>query len=210
MLEQSGLYYPNRIARWFFLAVEDVMGKQGLNTVLSMVGLDVYIDQPPPDNLARQFDFAYMAALNQGLEDIYGSRGGRGMALRIGRASFSHGMKRFGALAGVEDPAFQALPLEEQINLGLKAIAAVFTNFSDQVSTVEDHGDVYHFNVANSPMAWGRVADRPVCHALVGIIQEGLRWCSMGYEFHVQEVACRAIGDEECIFKINKHPIGQL
>jgi predicted hydrocarbon binding protein len=58
-------------------------------------------------------------------------------------------------------------------------------------------------------MAWARSSDRPVCHALGGIIQEALRWASNGYEFHVQETTCRASGSEHCVFKINKKPIGQ-
>jgi len=210
VLEPSGLYYPNRIARLFFLAMEEVMGKSGLDALLSSAGLENYIQHPPPDNLARQFDFAYMAAMHEALEELYGTKGGRGMALRIGRACFSHGLKDFGAMAGVSDPAFQALPLPDKTLLGLKALAYIFTHFSDQQSDVVDEGDVYHFIVDISPMAWGRVADRPVCHALSGIIQESLRWVTKGYEFHVQEIACHATGSDQCIFKINKKPIGQL
>lgn len=210
MLEPSGLYYPNRIARLFFLAMEEVMGKSGLDALLSSAGLETYIQHPPPDNLSRQFDFAYMAAMYEALEELYGTKGGRGMALRIGRACFSLGLKDFGALAGVSDPAFQSLPLPDKTLLGLKALAYIFTHFSDQHSNVTDEGDAYHFIVEVSPFAWARVADRPVCHALSGIIQESLRWVTKGYEFHVQEIACHATGSDQCVFKINKKPIGQL
>jgi predicted hydrocarbon binding protein len=210
VLELSGLYYPNRIARLFFLAMQDVMGSNGLNAVLSLAGLEAFVDHPPPDNMARQFDFAYVSSLSQGLEDMYGTRGGRGMALRIGRACFSMGLKDFGAMAGVNDPAFQALPTEERVHLGLRALALIFTHFSDQYSIVTDEGNAYHFVVDISPFAWGRSDDRPVCHALSGIIQESMRWVSNGYEFHVQEIACHATGSDNCTFKVNKKPIGQL
>ena len=208
MLEPSGLYYPNRFARLFLLAMEDVMGRRGLHTILSLAGLEAYIDAFPPDNLARQFDFAHMAALNEALENMYGARGGRGIALRIGRATFSKGMKDFGALAGMATPAFQALPLVKRIDIGVQALAAVFTNFTDQATTVENEDTVYKVIVEISPMAWGRTAERPVCHALAGIIQEGMRWASHSHEFHVQETACRATGSSTCIFKVNKNPIG--
>lgn len=208
MLEPSGLYYPNRFARLFLLAMEDVMGQHGLTTILSMAGLDTYIDSPPPDNLARQFDFVYMAALSQALEDVYGTRGGRGIALRIGRATFSKGFKSFGMLAGMAHPAFTVLPLDERVALGVQAVTAVFTRFSDQATTVADTGDAYLFTVENSPMAWGRSAERPVCHALAGIIQEGMRWASRSYEYHVQEIACRAAGGDACVFRVSKQPIG--
>jgi hypothetical protein len=130
VLEPSGLYYPNRIARAFLWAMEDVMGQNGLNAVLSLAGLEGYIEHPPPDSLTKQVDFAHLAALNQALEDMYGARGGRGMALRIGRACFSRGMKSFGALKGISDPAFKVLPLESRVYLGLEALASVFTNFA--------------------------------------------------------------------------------
>ena len=103
MLEPSGLYYPNRIARAFLLSMADVMGHNGLNAVLSLAELERYIDDLPEDVLSRRFDFAEMAALNQALEDMYGARGGRGMALRVGRACFAQGLKRFGALGGVSE-----------------------------------------------------------------------------------------------------------
>lgn len=209
MLEPSGLYYPNRIANAFFLAMEDVMGKHGLSALLGLADLEGYISSPPPDNLERQFDFAAMAALNQALEEMYGERGGRGMALRIGRASFAQGIKRFGAMKGINDPAFQALPLGHRIQLGVQALASIFTNFSDQVTLVQDDKNAYILTVEVSPMSWNRSADRPVCHALVGIIQECLRWASNGYEFYVQETVCRASGGDHCAFRINKMPIGQ-
>lgn len=210
MIEPSGLYYPNRLARIFLLAMEDVMGRNGLNAVLDEAGLHRYIDHLPPDTLDRQFDFADMAALSAGLETLYGPRGGRGLALRVGRACFVHGMKTFGALAGVNDPAFKALPQESRTLIGLQALAAIFSTFSDQQSHVEEGRETYTFYVDISPMCWGRNSDKPVCHALAGMLQECLRWSSGGFEFHVQERACHAMGEQDCVFVIAKKPIGRL
>lgn len=210
LLEQSGLYYPNRFARWFFLATNDVMGKGGLSAVLSLAGLESYTDHPPSDDMARQFDFANIAALNQALEDMYGARGGRGMALRIGRASFTQGMQHFGAFAGMTAPAYKALPLEKHVEISLKALVTIYSRFTDQETTLEEEDDAYLIRMDNSPMVWGRITDKPACHMLVGIIQEALHWSSVGYEFNVQETSCRASGGDECIFKINKKPIGLM
>jgi predicted hydrocarbon binding protein len=206
--EPSGLYYPNRIARYLFLAMEDVMGQSGLNMLLSLAKQDEYIGHYPSDNLVKGFDFASMAAIEQALEEIYGSRGGRGMALRIGRACFSNGLKSFGALAGMSDPAFRALPREERCRMGLQALAAVFNKFTDQRSSFEEDERFFRFIVTDSPMAWGRRADKPVCHALAGMLQECVRWASNGYEYIVYETGCHACGDDHCVFTINKTPIG--
>lgn len=183
------------------------MGKHGLNTILSMAKLDGYIDHLPADDMLCQFDFAALAALSETLEEVYGPRGGRGIALRIGRATFSRGFKNFGAMAGMADPTFQSLPLVRRGHLGINTLAAVFTKFSDQRSSVLEEDDHYRFVVEISPFAWGRTAERPVCHALAGIIQEGMRWASQGYEYHVYELFCRAVSGSRCTFKVNKTPI---
>ncbi len=205
--EKSNLFYPNKIARIYIMAMEDVMGKNGLNAILNLAGLKTYIDNYPPDNLDRQFDFADFTALNAALEDLYGPRGGRGLALRAGRACFSQGLKNFGALAGVGDLAFKVLPLVAKLKIGIPAMATVFTNFSDQVSLVAEHDDHYTYTITKCPVCFGRTADKPVCHAAVGLLQEGLRWVSGGHEFRVVETECHAKGDPNCVFVIYKEPI---
>ena len=184
------------------------MGDASLNAILTMSGLGTFIESPPADNMAREFDFASLATISQNLEMMFGARGGRSMALRIGREMFSLGLNKFGAFAGMKDPAFIQLPLESRTSMGIQTLAAVFTNFSDQMSIVKTTPEAYLFEVQNSPMAWGRTAERPVCHAIAGILQEGLNWASNGQEYHVQEMICRASGGEACVFKINKNPIG--
>jgi predicted hydrocarbon binding protein len=207
--EPSGLYYPNRFARHFLHAMEEVMGHNGLNMILGQAGLDAYIERALPDNLVKEFDFAALASIQIALEEMYGARGGRGMALRIGRASFAHGLRHFGAMTGMAAPPFRALPRPQRERLGLEALAAIYSRFTDQKSYVLDEQAHYRFVVSSSPMAWGRQSDRPVCHALVGHLQECLCWASNGYEYYVYETACRACGAENCEFIINKTPIGQ-
>ncbi len=183
------------------------MGTSGFNMLLNLAKLDQFVNHLPPDTLDKNFDFAYMAALNLALEEIYGERGGRGMALRVGRASFSQGMKKFGAFAGMNDKAFRSLPLDERCRMGLQVLANIFNKFSDQQSAFEEDSKAYYFTTENSPMAWGRRSERPVCHALAGIVQESVRWASNGREFYVYEISCRACGDPKCVFEINKTPI---
>ncbi|MEO1288979.1 MAG: 4-vinyl reductase, partial [Chloroflexota bacterium] len=159
--------------------------------------------------LERHFDFADIAAINEALEEMYGTRGGRGMALRIGQSAFARGIKGFGAMRGVAHPAFKTLPLERRVDYGLRGLAAILTNFTDQTSYVENQGTVFLFKSEISPFAWGRTASKPVCHMMAGIILECLRWSSNGYEFYVREIECTATGHEQCVFRINKSAIGE-
>lgn len=207
IVPKSGYYYPNRIGRIYLEAMEEVMGRNGLNALLNLIGLKEYIQEYPPENLERAFDFSDFSNLNQGLDDIYGPRGGRGLALRGGRATFARGLKGFGALAGVGDLAFKVLPLATKMKIGLPAMARVFTQFSDQITRVESFDDYHLYHIDRCPVCWGRQADKQICYVAVGLLQEGLRWVSGGMEFRVEEVECIAMGSDSCTFKIDKEPI---
>ena len=180
--------------------MEEVMGQHGLDETLAHAG----IAAPPPDDLNREFPFERIAALNAALDDIYGQRGGRGMALRAGRAWFAQGMKTFGALSGIDDPAFRRLPLDDRVKLALQAQAEVFTRFSDQSSHLEVTPGGLRFVIEASPFAWGRTAEKPVCHPLVGLLQECARGASNGRDYTVREANCIASGDPACVIVIHQ------
>lgn len=207
VVAESGYYYPNKMGRILLEAMEEVMGRNGLNALLNLIKQPQYISSLPPDNLERQFDFALISNLTSGLDDIYGPRGGRGLALRGGRALFSRGLKNFGALAGASDLAFRVLPLGTKLKIGIPAIARIFTQFSDQISRVEDKGDHFLYYIDRCSMCWQRTADRPSCYVAVGLLQEALRWVSSGHEFRVEEIECIAMGASSCVFRIDKEPI---
>jgi len=205
--EKSGFNYPNKFARITIEALEEVMGKNGLNAILHLAGLSEFVNNYPPDNLEKEFDFAYFTALCVALEEMYGPRGGRGLALRAGRATFADALRGFGALAGVGDLAFKVLPLTAKLKIGLPAMANIFTQFSDQISNVYDEGDKYVYTLERCPMCWNRKADRPVCYVGQGLLQEGLRWVSGGHEFKVDISTCIAKGDDMGRYIIYKQPI---
>lgn len=207
LVPPSGYYYPNKMGRILLISMEEVMGRNGLNALLNLIDLREYMQELPPDNLEREFDFSHISNLNKALRDIYGPRGGRGLALRGGRAIFSRGLRQFGALAGVSDLAFKVLPLKTKLKIGVPAVARIFTQFSDQTSHVEELDDHFLYTIERCSECWQQTVDRPVCYIAVGILQETLRWVSGGLEFRVDQTACRAMGDDACVFKIDKDPI---
>ena len=208
-IPKSGYYYANKFGLIMIKALEDVMGKNGLNAILNLARLPHLIDNNPPGNLAKEFDFADVSAINQALEEMYGPRGGRGLALRAGRATFADSLRNFGALAGAGDLAFKVLPLHAKMRIGLPAMAKIFSQVSDQKTSVEEHENEFIYTIHRCPVCWGRKdADKPVCFIAVGLLQEGLKWLSGGNEFRVNESKCFAVNDDVCEFVIQKTPIG--
>lgn len=208
--KQSGYYYPNKFARITIETMEDVMqSKSALKAILNLAGLPHLVDNYPPDNLEKEFDFADYTALSVALEEMYGPRGGRGLALRVGRAMFAKGLRAFGALAGVSDLSFQVLPLSAKLKVGVPAMANILTQFGDQISNVYEEGDDrIIFTIERCPMCYDRQSDgRAVCYIEQGLLQEGLRWLSDGHEFRVDIESCIAKGDDMGKYVIYKDPI---
>jgi hypothetical protein len=206
-IQLSGFYYPNKFGRIYMENLEDVMGKNGVNAILNLAGLSKFIDNYPPDNLEKALDFAEFTALQVALEDMYGPRGGRGLAQRAGRATFSDALRNFGALAGAGDLAFKVLPLKTKLKLGIPAMAMIFNQFSDQISNVKEMDDHYVYTLERCPMCWNRKTDRAVCYGGLGILKEGLRWVSGGREFRVEMATCIGKGDDMGRYIVYKDPL---
>jgi len=142
--EKSGYYYPNLIARIYLESIEEIMGTNGIKALLNMAGMQHLIDNFPPGNLAKEFDFADFSHLNEGMEMMYGPRGGRALALRAGRRAFDQGLKNFGPMVGIADRAFRLLPLKIKMKVGLGAMAKAFSTTSDQISYVREEDNHFH------------------------------------------------------------------
>ena len=208
-IPKSGYYYANKIVMIILNSLEDVMGKNGLNAILNLAHLPHLIDHYPPDNLGKEFDFADVTAINMALEELYGPRGGRGLAMRAGRAAFAASLRNFGALAGAGDLAFRVLPLQTKLRIGIPAMARIFSQISDQYSTVEEFDTEFRYTIHKCPQCWSRHGlEKPVCFMGAGLLQEGLKWVSGGSEFRVNELKCMAMGESVCEYIIQKAPIG--
>ena len=203
----TGYYYPNRMGRIFLTSMRDAIGQDGLQDLLVEAGADALIRNFPSDNLEQQFDFSYFSNINQGLNELYGPRGARRLALRGGREMFRHGLSKFGDLAGVGNLAFKVLPLETKLRIGIPALARVFTQFSDQQSHTVEKNDHFLYYIDRCSVCWQREADHPICFIAVGVLQEALRWVSGEEEFRIDEIECVAMGADACVFKIDKEPI---
>lgn len=205
--EGEQFYYPNKFARIMLASLEEVMGKNGLNALLHLADLSKYIMTRPPDNLKKEFPFSDFTALQIALEDMYGPRGGRGLAVRAGRVTFKQGLEGIGTLSSVGDLAFRMLPLGTKLKLGLPALANIFSQFSDQISQVYDENERFIYTLEQCPMCCNREAAEPVCHFGLGHLQEALTWVSGGHTFQVKIVSCMATGDEMGRYEIMKRPV---
>ncbi len=204
---KSGFYYPNKMVRIYLTAIEEMVGSEAMAAVLNLTNTPEWINHYPPDNLSREVDFVDFSAIGAALERLYGLRGERGLGLHAGKACFSRGVSEFGSVSGLGELAFKPLPFHTKLKIGLKALAEAFTQFSDQVTRVNEAEDHFIYTIHRCPVCWGRTSQKPICYIAAGIIQAGLHWFTNGQVFEVEEVACQAMGDEACVFHIPKKPL---
>lgn len=207
MINSETYYYPNRMGRIILLSMEEVMGRNGVNAILKLSSLNDLIDTYPADDTAREFSFQTLGTLTNMMEHAYGPHGGRGLALRVGRACFNYGVRQYGAQLGITEMAFRLLPLPMKVSAGAKVLAELFNNFTDQRVSVEELGGKLLWHIERCPLCWERRSQDPVCHLAVGLLQEALFWLSGGKVFNVDEKTCIAAGDQTCTIEIDQSPI---
>ena len=188
------------------LSMEETMGKNALNAVLNLADLGHWVNNYPPSNFDKRVSFNEISALHQGLEEMYGPRGGRGVALRTGMAAFKYGLQEFGGALDAGDLAFKLLPLNMKLREGAHRLAEAFNKFTDQKVMLTDEPHHFLWKVEGCAACWGRRSETPCCHMAVGLVQESFYWVSGGNNFEVTEVSCIACGDKTCTIQAEKEP----
>lgn len=205
--QNDSYYYPNRMGRIVLTAMEDIMGKHGVNATLHLAGLHHLVDNYPPNNLDPGFRFQELSAIQATMDELFGFRGGRALALRTGSETFKYALKDFMPILGIADLAFRPLHLGIKIKIGLEVFAETFNKFTDQVVRLSEDRDKHLWIIERCPVCWQRKTDQPCCHLAVGLLEESLNWVSNGRKFRVEEVECIASGAEACVISIYKQPL---
>lgn len=206
-MNNDEFFYPQKMGRIILLGMEEVISKGGVDAILHLAELDDLIQNYPPSKAEKSFSFEKVSLLLGTLEQAYGPRGGRGLALRTGRASFKYGLKEYGSMLGLTEVAFRLLPLTTKLRVGARSFAELFNKHTDQRVRVEETDSTIFWHIERCPLCWERKADEPICHLAVGLLQEALYWLSGGKVFNVEETACIARGDSNCTILVYKTPL---
>ena len=131
-LPQIGNYYPNRIVLNILLALESVIGRNGVHALLRLAQLPDLIDGYPHGNLNREVSFNALSAINIALEELYGLRGSRGLATQAGRAAFEKELLR--STAALEENIHDVvnLPPFEMLYQGIPAVTNMYNQLTGQ------------------------------------------------------------------------------
>jgi predicted hydrocarbon binding protein len=205
MTNDSAGYSSSRLGQIMLAGTEEIIGKPGMQVVF-------HLDRKSgvPGNQVGEEQgivFSDVGSIQIALEDAYGLRGGRGVSLRAGRASFKYILRLYGEALGLTDLAYRLLPAPARLKSGLAALAGWFSDLSQGAVSVEPDQNAWLWRMERCPLCWGRQSIEPVCTYTVGLIQELLAWTSGGKIYQVQETDCLAMGKPACIVRIDGRPL---
>ncbi len=181
--------------------LQEIIGNKDIYTALQVTDKHLFKPDHPLES-------AKWSGFYQAMEQVLGMRGSHGAMLRVGRASFLHLLKKYGADGGLIGTEFQMLPLQDRLSTGLVILAGIINREGNQSISLEKLDDGWLWRMANCPDCHNRHKEtEPVCYFWVGMLQECLAWISGGKYYPVSEVECRACGGSACVFHIQQKPL---
>jgi len=198
---------PNDALRLLMLAVEEVLGADGLKTVLHKAQLERYIGNPPPKNLELGARFSEYGAVEQAVEDVVGGRGAKAVLLRVGRATFNYAMREQSAVLGLAGQALRVMPLPmtAKMKLLLEQMVAAANRTVNQPTRFEEDADSFTWVVDHCICLYRPQHTAPCCSVTMGGLVEAMKWLT-DKSFPVQEVTCMNLGADACRLRIPKNP----
>jgi predicted hydrocarbon binding protein len=200
-------YYPNIWGRSILTSAEEILGTNGVKALLNLAGMQAYIGNYPPDNIKKTFPFTHVAKLQLALYDMYGSRGARVFATRGGEQTFKHSLDKYDRVQKAAQAAMSVGSVEVRHRVGLQFFSKFFNAVSDQVVHIEENDAHWYWVIETCPMCWERKADEPVCHLGIGVLNAASFWATGGKRFRIAETKCIAMGDDVCVYTIEKIPV---
>lgn len=198
--------FPNQLFRLAMITAEEILGKEGLNSVLNYIKLQKFIDNYPPDNLESDYASEDFTQLVAGYINILGEKGARSLLFRGGLRGFEISYEQFPALFhinGVEPGKMSPDKMFDEFK-------RIYQFIID--ASIEMYGDIYKFydckegaTLEVSPCIWcvGIKTENPICFAQLGYLYGVTRWI-FGKPVKVEETECIASGDDKCKFVIHR------
>jgi predicted hydrocarbon binding protein len=192
--------FSNRILRRFVESVAVELGADQFNAILALSKLPAEWTDPKtflkmdPAAAAEAY-----AALQAALRSYYG-RGARGVLLRVGQRLWNLLLEDAALISKTQAALIRRLPLAMRRKSVLELLARLIEIQAGDITVHTLDLDLLLVD-HNSPAALGQRASNPICYVTQGLIRESLYWATR-QGFTVEEISCKAMGQESCEFKV--------
>jgi predicted hydrocarbon binding protein len=203
---------PSLLLNILLTQIEDMMGRRSLIMLLRQADLADYVHEVPPLDDSPSITVEQYSSLLASIYDIFGARGARPIFLRGGRLGATEIRKQRPAQFAVAGTALRLLPARRRMQIVLERLAEQGEELYGTPHHLDEEENAFVIEMPDCPYcaeitrrraAQGNPVTRPVCHIPAAAVAEMMEW-AMGQVHLVEEVACIALGDPACCFRISK------
>jgi len=203
---------PNLLLYVVFRQVQDLMGAKSLAMLLRQCGLSEYIANPPPADESPSVTIQAYSAILASIYELFGPRGSRPIFLQGGRQGGQEIRRLHPTRYSLAGAALKLLSEHKRMGLILQKVEEEGVELYGNPHHLREEEDAFYMEISDCPycaeiarqaQAGRFTVSRPVCLIPVAIYQEMIEW-GTGNRHLVKEVACIALGDPACVFRIEK------
>jgi len=205
-MELSGYTLPNNLIAAILAALDELMGTNGLNSLLNAANLQEWKTAPPASTEERDVDFSQFSALFITLDDLYGQKGSLSLMRRANNTVFNQLWSEHGTFGYIDNPDFQGLDASSRIEHGLNTFAQTLSESSDILANVVVGDAGYQFGFERCPYCWNADSDSSRCYAFHGLLESVVNYFAPETKVEIEETTCVAAGETNCTFILNLKP----
>jgi predicted hydrocarbon binding protein len=195
----------NKAYRMVLLGIAEIIGENGLKSVLNFSGLAKYIDNLPPENDEKSGSrISEIARLCQAVDEIFGKRGSRVLLRQVGKRWAKWGLDINRDVAEAARTAMAGMSETERAKTMLNYTAAAISKQLDTEAWIEEDGGSFLFKDRAATYCFNRESDEPVCYTTEGFMAEIVAWAVGNLTWKVREESCMSMGEPYCLFRIFK------
>lgn len=190
--------------------VQEIVGKAGLQAVINTANLQPLFlnsNQGGPV-LENGLSFLQIGNIEEALELVYGLRGGNGISLRAGRASFKFVLHRYGRQIGLASLEFRLIPTSMRVKKGLDRLADLFSLECNSEFQIIESEEKWLWQAGFCPWSSAQKLKKRSSYFLQGFLQEYCQWVSGGKFYNVSSVDAPDDETDLCVIQIDKKPMG--
>ncbi len=190
----------SRFLQLFVEAITNELGQETLASVLEKAGLPPDWTDPVRGVRLKSTSAAEIYAGFQKAIRIYYGRGARGILIRVGSSLWNRLLADAPLAVKAQSKVLSGLPVIARRKAALELLAKLLGEQRGDVTLHSLDLDLLLVDRA-SPGTLGQNEAERICYVTLGLLWECLFWAT-GQEHDIEEIACRANGDETCEFKI--------
>jgi len=198
-------FISNMTFRVVLLGIREIIGGNGLNTVLNYTKLSKYRDNLPPNDHEKNLCLASeVAAVDKGVVDIFGNNGAAAILFQVGRMQARWGLEENPDTASAARKIFSGMSEFDTAKTALELTSGVVAAETDCKAWVQADGQDLLYHIDENTHSFGVTSKTPICHVTSGFVTGILSWATGGERWIGREEACMAMGAPHCTHRVRK------